>query len=127
MKNYEKSMISISKKKENPFPDDPFQAHFRQIGSSIERGVRQDIREIGTRTLVITGSLLAAYALFEWLMPGEEERPAKTEERSTPSFLAETVKGLAVPVLLQLAREKLVDVLAHLNPKSNDKTDSETV
>lgn len=126
MKNNEKYMISISKKKENPFPDDPFQSHFRQIGSTFERGIRQDVREIGTRTLVITGSLLAAYALFEWLMPEEEERPDNGEQK-TPSFLAETVKGLAVPVLLQLAREKLVDVLAHLNPKSNDKTDSETV
>lgn len=88
----------------------------------------EEVLRLAKNALIIGGTVLAAYAAYRLLTNATEddEAPAaKTPEAAGkrtsdgPSPVLTAVKGAVVSFLLEIARERLVGVIAQFNSRSD--------
>ncbi len=77
-----------------------------------------DLKKVGKNALYIGGAILAAYTLTEFLLPSatkEEERAEEIESDDENSIVWTALKGVAVSLILAVAKDKLLEILENLN------------
>jgi hypothetical protein len=86
-----------------------------------------DLKKVGTNALIIGGTIVAAYALTEVLLPAakprkEEQFAEKEDENVGESIFWAGVKGIATSMLLALAKDKLMELLEQITVKDAKKS-----
>ena len=81
-----------------------------------------DLKNVGKTALIIGGTIVAAYALTEILLPSpktvrEESFSQKNDENEGETILWAAIKGIATSVLLALAKDKLMELIENLTEK----------
>jgi len=75
-----------------------------------------DLKKVGKNALIIGGAILATYALTEFLLPSEtKEEESIEEEEDENSIIWSALKGVAVSLILAVAKDKLLEILENLN------------
>lgn len=103
--------------------------------------LKQDAFDIGKKVAIIGGACLAVYLLVQLLSDDDQPKKSKrskannlavvpiqaiepvAQEDKGDSMIWSAVKGIALSLLLSLAKEKLTELLAHLN-ETNAETNS---
>lgn len=75
-----------------------------------------DYKDKGKNALVIGGIIVAAYALSRLFVDKDEPEEIKTvDSPKETSFLGSAVGGVVTSVLLTLAKNKILELIEHLN------------
>jgi hypothetical protein len=81
-----------------------------------------DLKDVGKNTLVISGIIVAAYALTEFLLPQHQSSnkalPIVEKEGKGNSIFWTTLKGAATSILLAIAKQKLLVLMDNLRTKN---------
>jgi uncharacterized BrkB/YihY/UPF0761 family membrane protein len=72
-------------------------------------------KDKGKNILVVGGIIVAAYAFSRLFADNEEEVTEIKESPKESSFLGSAVTGVVTSVLLTLAKDKILELIEHLN------------
>jgi len=76
-----------------------------------------DYKDKGKNVLVIGGIIVAAYAFSRLFSDKDEtsEESVNSDSSNKPSFLGSAVGGMVTSVLLTLAKNKILELIEHLD------------